>query len=329
MNAKENALEMLRFGKPERIAAGMPVHIVSYRGCNHESYVGGGHDCPVGTIWTDIWGTVWKKELAGIMGFPQHHPLARVEDLRTYRWPDPDDDRICGRIYSDAKLLPPDKLLAGSHRETLWEKAYMLVGMENLMEYLFTEPSYAREILYRIMEHDLAIARHYAAVGIEVASMGDDLGTQQGPLLGPDIVNEFLLPEYRRLFAFYRPMGVIVNFHSCGKIESMLETFMDLGVNILNPIQATANDLDKIRRVTQGRMALSGGVSTDTILKGPIDSIVAEVRFRMWQLGRAGGYFCGPDQGMPFPEAHWKAVGEAIEKYGQYPIECPAEAMTR
>ncbi len=324
MDAKENALRILRFDNPERIVTGLPLHTASYTGCNHESYDGsGGHNCPVGTVWTDVWGTVWKKELPEIMGFPQYHPLARIEDLRAYHWPDPDDERIAGRIYSAARQCPPGRFLAGSHRETLWEKAYMLVGMERLMEYLFTEPAYAREIFHRIMEHDLAIARHYLAVGIEVAGLGDDLGTQHGPLLGPAIVNEFLVPEYRRLFDLYRSRSVIINFHSCGKIDSMLETFMDLGVNVLNPVQATANDLDHVRRVTHGRMALSGAVSTDTIVRGPIEKIVAEVRLRLWQLGRTGGYFCGPDQGMPFPKEHHQAVLDAVEQYGRYPIEPP------
>ncbi len=321
MNAKENALRILRFDKPERIVTGLPSHGVSYLGCNHEGYQGGGHDVPVGTVWTDVWGTVWRKELDRIMGFPQHHPLAKIEDLRTYRWPAPDDERICGRIYEGAARCDREQVfLAGSHRETLWEKAYMLVGMEALMEYLFTEPAYVREIFHRIMDFDLAVARHYLAVGVEVAGMGDDLGTQIGPLLGPRIVEEFLVPEYRRLFDLYRAKGVIVSFHSCGRIDSMLDTFMDLGVDLLNPVQATANDLDLVRERTQGRMALQGAVSSATIVDGPVERIVAEARRRMWQLGRSGGYFCTNDQEMPFPEAHIQALRDAVERYGRYPI---------
>jgi uroporphyrinogen decarboxylase len=325
MNARQNALEILRFGKPERVVTGLPTYGVWYTGCNHECYDGsGGHEVSVGTVWTDVWGTVWKKELPGVMGFPQVHPLARPENLRTYHWPDPDDERICGRIYKMAKDSPRDgRFLSGSHRETLWEKAYMLVGMEDLMTYLYTEPGFVREVFHRVMDHQLGIAKHYLAVGIEVAALGDDLGTQLGPLLGPQIVNEWLVPEYRRLFQVYKPRGVIINFHSCGNILAMLGTFMELGVDVLNPVQATANNLDEVRRITQGRMALCGAVSTDTIMRGPVDRIIAEVRQRLWQLGRHGGYFCGPDQGMPFPEPHWRAFQEAVERYGVYPLQPP------
>ena len=138
-----------------------------------------------------------------------------------------------------------------------------------------------------------------------------------------DYVTRELEPEYRRLFDTYREKGVIVGFHSCGCIESVLETFMELGVDVLNPVQSTANDLAEVRRRTGGRMALQGGVSTATIMAGPVERIVAEVRRRMWQLGRDGGYFCGPDQGMPFPPAHIEAVRATIEEFGRYPLAPP------
>ena len=323
MNAKQNALEIIRFGQPERIVCGVPARGLGYLGVNHEGYVGGGHHLPVGTVWTDVWGTTWKKELDGVMGFPQAHPLADFPAaLRTYKWPDPDDERICGRIREHAKGHDPAaEFLAGSHRETLWEKSYMLVGMETLMVAFHTEPAAVRELLHRIMDFDLAIARHYIAAGADFAGMGDDLGTQLGLLLSPDIIHGFLVPEYRRLFAFYKQRNALVEFHSCGNITALAETFIGLGVNILNPVQATANDLDELRRVTQGRMALAGGVRSDIIVAGPIPAIRREVARRMLQLGRGGGYFCNADQGMPWPAEHIQAVRSAVEELGAYPLD--------
>ena len=72
-------------------------------------------------------------------------------------------------------------------------------------------------------------------------------------------------------------------------------------------------------------MALQGGVSTKTIMEGPPEKIVAEVRQRLWQLGRDGGYFCAPDQGMPFPPAHIDAFSQALDQYGRYPLPAPTE----
>jgi len=328
MNEKENALRIIHFDRPRRVGQGPPTHVVAYLGCNHEGYRGGGHDCPVGTTWTDVWGTVWRKELEGVMGFPRFHPLAEPARLDSYRWPDPEDERLYKRIYESAEGCDRrERFLTGSHRETLWEKSYMLVGMQNMMTYFFTEPAYVREILRRIMDFDLGVARHYLTVGVEYVAMGDDLGAQSGPLLGPDIVEEFFRPEYERLFRLYKEHGVLIGFHSCGNIESALEMFIDLGVDVLNPVQATANNLAKVRSLTQGRMALQGAVSTATVMAGPPERIVAEVRRRLWQLGRDGGYFCGPDQGLPFPPEHVEALRRAVEMYGQYPLAPPeAEA---
>jgi uroporphyrinogen decarboxylase len=129
------------------------------------------------------------------------------------------------------------------------------------------------------------------------------------------------VPEYKRLFDLYRSRGVLIDFHSCGHIEPVLDTLMDLGVNILNPVQATANNLATVREKTMGRMALSGAISTKLLMEGPCEQIVSEARQTMWLLGRQGGYFCCPDQGMPFPKAHYAAYQQAVEMYGRYPLE--------
>ena len=323
MTDKENALEIIRFGKPERVLAGCPTHGIAYRGCNHEGYAGGGHHLPVGSRWTDVWGTLWHRSHEGVMGFPQFHPLADlVQALPRYTWPDPEDERICGPIYERARDWDREAtFLSGSHRETLWEKSYMLVGMEDLMCFFHTEPNAVRELLHRIMNFQLGIAKHYLAAGVEMVGMGDDLGTQGGLLMSPEVLQDFFVPEYRRLFGFYRQQGILVNFHSCGNITPALEMFMDLGVDILNPVQATANDLDAVRRITQGRMALQGGVSSATLVAGPVSAIGREVAQRLWQLGHDGGYFCGPDQGMPWPEEHIQAMREAVVEMGTYPLQ--------
>lgn len=322
MTQKENALELIRFGKPERIAEKIPGYWLHYLGADHQGYAGGGHDCPVGTVWTDIWGTGWHKEAEGVMGFPKENPLADPAALAQYQWPDPDDERICSPIYQQAagitEEIRRENFIIGSHRDTLWEKSYMLVGMENMMEYLYTDPAYAREIFRRIMDFQLGIAQHYAACGVEMVYLSDDLGTQHSLLLSPAMIREFLLPEYRRLFQFYKERGVLIHFHSCGHIEPLLETFIELGVDILNPVQATANNLEHVIRVTEGKMCIDGAIPTALLMEGPPDKIRQTVRETIGLLGRKGGYFCCPDQSMPVPEENLAALSEAVRQYGGY-----------
>jgi len=326
MTEKQNALEIIKFGKPEKIVPHIPSHNVAYVGANHQGFDEGmmnsGHDRPVGSRWYDIWGTMWHKEYPGVMGFPEGNPLANTEDLAAYEWPDPDDERINGKIYRQTEecVVKDDVFIYGSHNNTLWEKSFMLVGMENMMAYFYTEPEYAKEILGRIMDFQLGIAKHYEKAGIEIAGFGDDLGTQHSLLLSPYIVKEFLVPEYRRLFDFYRERNILIDFHSCGHIEPLLDIFMDLGVDILNPVQVSANNLQTVREKTQGRIALRGGVRSDIILNGPVEEIRASVKEVIHLLGREGGFFCSPDQWMPFPDEHIRALEDAVQEYGQYPL---------
>jgi uroporphyrinogen decarboxylase len=328
MTPKENARRIIKFDSPEYVMGGPPVHSIKYRGNDHAGYEGGGHDCPVGTEWTDIWGVGWRKVAERVMGFHTGHPIAKPEDLKAFTPPDPDDERVCGLIYQMAEEFKNDpdreqKFLGSRHRETLLEKANTLMGMEQLFIAFKTEPGFVKDVFRMVMDFHLGVAKHYAEVGVEYAGLGDDLGTQIGPLVGPDLLEEFFVPEYRRLFDFYKERGVLIGFHSCGCIEAVLDMLMDLGVDVLNPVQATANDHATVRAKTQGRMALQGGVSTAVIMDGPPERIVEEVRKEMWLLGREGGYFCGPDQGMPFPESHLAAVHNAVEQYGKYPLRPP------
>lgn len=322
MTGKQNALRIIHFDGPERAVTGCPTHGLAYFGCNHEGFEGGGHHLPVGSVWTDIWGTGWHREHEGVMGFPRGYPLADLPNaLAGYSWPDPHDERLVGKLGDDAATWQRhESFLCGSHRDTLWEKSYMLVGMENLMCFFYSHPEAVRDLLRRIMDFQLGIAEHYLALGVEMVGMSDDLGTQQGLLLSPDLIEDFLVPEYRRLFDLYKSHGVLVNFHSCGHIEPLLRLFMDLGVDILNPIQASANDLEAVRKATQGEMALQGGISSGLIMSGPTEDIRAEVRKQIGLLGRSGGYFPAPDQGMPWAEAHICALREAVDTFGAYPL---------
>lgn len=325
LTEKQNTLAIINFGQPERVVGGLaPTHGACYFGMNHENAEGVGHEQPVGSAWTDIWGTVWHKEHDGVMGFPRGNPLADLRDLETYAWPDPDAERQVGQIYTMADGCDREThFLVGGHRDTLWERAYMLCGMENMMCNFFTEPEATRELLHRIMDFQLGIARHYLTIGVTAVGCGDDLGTQQAPLLSPEIIQEFLAPEYRRLFDLYRQHDVLISFHSCGHIIPLLETFIDLGINVLNPVQATANDLHTVRCITQGRLALHGGLSSGLLVNGPPARIRAEVKRLLWLLGRDGGYFCAPDQGMPWPAEHYAAYEQALADFGRYPLQDP------
>ncbi|MCL2461510.1 MAG: hypothetical protein FWF44_02505 [Defluviitaleaceae bacterium] len=316
MTEAENFYQLVKFGKPEFIPSRIPGHQAAYLGSHHENFEGQGHNSPVGTVWSDVWGVTWKKELNGVMAFPRVNPLADLTKLDDFAFPDLNDPRYTARIYDEAEKAG-GRILSGANSNVVWEKAYFLVGMENLMAYMYTEPELVKKLFHRIMDFQLELAAHNIKAGCKIIDMGDDLGAQNALLIGMDLFNEFILPEYERLFGFYKDKDVIINFHSCGHIEPMIDTFINLGVNILNPVQASANDLERVRKATKGKLILQGALNSDVVYGGTEDEIRALVRRRIDELGKDGGYICCPDQGLDFPPRNYEIMEDEVDKYGR------------
>lgn len=316
MTNRERTLKTLKYEKTDFIPSGLPLHGISYFGCDHQGLDGnewGGAN----TKWTDMFGVYWEKQFADIMGMPLGHPLAETGALKTYKFPNADDPKIIDKLYNEADLYVKgcDAFLCGSHRDTLWEKAYMLVGMENFMCYMHEEPEYAREVLHRITDFQLSVAKHYLNAGVEFVSMSDDLGMQNTLLIDKAMIYEFFVPEYKRLFDLYKSHNVKINFHSCGKINDLIPMFIELGVDVLNPVQATANDFELLKKLCYKKIALYGGVSSSVIAGGTREEIFARVKSAIDVLGEKGGYFCAIDQGMPFPPENLDYFNEAYNLY--------------
>ena len=324
LNVKENALHIINFNQPERIEICTPMNLLSYLGCNHESFsVISQIDKEKCSEWKDIWGTTWRFIPGSISEMPIDYPLDNgKEDIKEYEWPDPNDDRLIAKINQDFAVIndPQEGFLTGLHRDLLWEKSYMLAGMENVMTWFKLEPNLVKEIFHHIMDFQMGIAIQYINIGVELVKFTDDLGGQINSLFSHATFEEFFLPEYLRIFNFYHENNVLIYFHSCGHIEPFLDDFINLGVNILNPVQASANNLDYVREKTAGKIALEGGVSSAIVMHGDEAEVEKEVKHRIIQLGQNGGYFCKPDQTMPYPKKNIKRLTDTVKRYGTYPL---------
>jgi uroporphyrinogen decarboxylase len=320
LTPKDNYLRTVRFGEPEYVpnSRHLPVASIGYNGVNPE-------DGRVeGTVesW-DFWGVKWQQELEGVMPFPRHCPLGQLDRWGDYAWPDPcHPDRTATLPEQAARIDRDQTILAVSHRSTLYERAWELVGMEELLILLGSEPAKIEWLFDHIIEFQIGIAEQYLSFEPDLAQLGDDLGTQLGLFVSPAVFRRHLKPRYARLIELYKRHDVLIEFHSCGNILGLVDDFLELGIDILNPIQPRAiRELQLLRRKTQGRMALKGGVDTQyTLTLGTPEDVRAEVRQRIGVLGRDGGYICGPDQTIPMPEENSRALDDAIAEYGRYPL---------
>ena len=320
MTAKENLLQAIRHGDPEYVPrCDEPV-------MGGVAYAGNFRiDC-----WTDAWGTRWETTRQDMVPFPKGYPLADLRRIDEYRVPDPHalfdaDDSLAGQLAAI-----PDregKLIFGQQTYFLFERAWALTGMETFMAAFYEHPEELRELLRRITDYNLAVFERYLDLGVDGVGFSEDLGTQRALAISPAHFREFLRPEYARAFAPVKQAGKLVNLHSCGCVQDIAEDLIAVGVDILNPVQARANDLSRLKRIAQGRMALQGGIDTQHVLMlGTPETVEAEVRRVLGLLAPGGGYIIGPDQGMPFPPRNIEALWRAARTWGRYPLDIPPPA---
>lgn len=159
----------------------------------------------------------------------------------------------------------------------------------------------------------------YLELGVDGVSFTEDLGTQRALMMSPEMFRKFLLPEYEFIFKNVFAEKKIVNFHSCGCVESIAVLLASIGITILNPIQFSANNLEKIKKDTVGKMALQGGIDTKLLLEGTPAEVQVHVQEVMEVLKPGGGYILCPDQGMPnFPPENIEAMWQTAKEYGRY-----------
>ena len=307
----ENYLEAIRFGSPEYMPRGNEdiFHRIQLKG--HFNYAN----------WTDPWGVRWVMDMPGTSPFPKGNPLPDIRKLEDYKLPDPDtifqDMEEEKRKIKEAKAQ--GKLIDGGYSYFIFERVWALMGLENFLAALIEEPELTHELLHKIAVFAKRVFANMLELGADMISFSEDLGTQRALMFSPKHFEEFFLPEYRFAFEDVLKEGKMINFHSCGCVESIVQGLADIRVSVLNPVQARANDLAGIKKVTLGKTALCGAVDSHLLLVGSIREVRDETARVIEILKPGGGYICAPDQGFPeFPQENIDAMYETAVEMGLY-----------
>lgn len=306
MNPKENFLEAIRFGQPEYVPrTNQPIW--------HTFQFEGNFRCET---WTDAWGIGWQVGLPGTVPFPKGNPLPDLEHLSDFRFPNPDDLGFTQEMKDALSQVDRGRqLVCGSLAYLLFERAWAVMGMENFLMALMTHPAEVRELLHGIAGYARRVFDRYLELGVDAIGFSEDLGSQRALMMSPWIFREFFLPEYRYCFENVLRAGKIINFHSCGCVDAIAGDLASIGVTILNPVQARANDLAAVKAATRGKTALQGAIDTALLVTGTPEEVRAEVIRVMETLKPGGGYICGPDQEIPGMKAEnlemlWRTAAE-------------------
>jgi len=180
----------------------------------------------------------------------------------------------------------------------IFEMSWFLRGLENFMVDLITDRTFCEVLLDRLVEVKCRLYdRYLKAAGpyLDVVTMGDDISGQRGPLFDPSIYREMIKPRHAALIRFIKQRTPAkLFFHSCGDITEFIPDFIEIGVDILNPIQVSVMDARRLKAEFGDGLVFWGGCDTQNVLPfGTIREVEMEVRRRMDEMAAGGGYVFG------------------------------------
>lgn len=261
-------------------------------------------------------------------------PLAEatsVEDIHRYpKWPDPSwfdyesvrDQVAAARRTGKVVVFMGDRL----NRCAQLKPAMYVRGVEQILLDLRLNPDIAACVFKHIADFYLEYARRTfeaADGGIDIFMTGDDFGTQHGLFMSPECWREFLRPGFAAFIALAKDYACRVAHHSCGSIKPIIPDLIECGLDILNPIQPEASEMEAadLKRLFGERLCFHGSISIQRTLPfGTPDDVADEVRRRVEALASGGGFiFCTAHNiQADTPVENAVALFEAYRRYGRY-----------
>lgn len=219
-----------------------------------------------------------------------------AERVRRWTPPDPDQPGIYDFMQRDIDRRGSECFVFPSGYFGIFERAYGLVSIPTLLESMLTAPSLVAELFEKITDYKLAVSRHLLAMDFDALHCGDDLGTQTGPFFSPRLFRALLKPCYKRLWGTWKDAGKFVMMHSCGCVADFLGDLVEIGLDVLEPVQP-CNDLEALKRQYGDRLTFWGGIDTQKLLPfGTPDEVRQGAARVIRTLGKGGGHIIGPSQ---------------------------------
>lgn len=255
----------------------------------------------------DIWGVRRKKVATASAVYSEvyYSPLSETiapEELNDFPWPDPDwfdysqIKNLCDKYESYAIISVDER----TNRTAVLHEAIYLCGMEKIMMDLALNPSFVHKLFEEITEFYTEVNKRILKAGsgkIDILLIGDDLGTQDNLIMSPEMLRQFIFPYLKRYIDLCKEYKVRVMFHSCGAIKEIIPDLIELGIEILNPIQVRAKGMapSELKSKFGDRLCFHGGVDIQQTLPfGKPEDVKKEVRERINTLGKEGGYILAP-----------------------------------
>ena len=240
----------------------------------------------------DFFGVTWDRTVDKDIGIVEGCMLPEPT-LKGYAFPDPLDYRFFQDIPKKIAQFP-DRFRVFYLGFSLFERAWTLRGMENLMFDFVDNPGFVNELFGAIADYNIAQVRAAMKYEIDAVYFGDDWGQQHALIMGKPYWDEYIKPQLRRMYGFVRQAGKFQMIHSCGDVDELFDDLIDLGLNCFNPFQPEVMDTAALLQKYRGRLVFHGGLSTQKILPYGTEVEVRRECRRLLKLGREGGYIFAP-----------------------------------
>ena len=242
----------------------------------------------------DIWGVGWDQVLTE--GFHiRHQPLINSDNIRKYKFPEP-EDKLLTIIKEIGKRERGNYFLLSLQDWTLFERAWLLRGYENILMGLCNNEKEINYLLDGITEFHIEVAKKIVKLNIiDGIFTGSDVGTQRSMVMSPETWRKFFKKRYKKIWGIYKEKNLSVFHHSCGNIMEIIPDLIEIGLDVLNPIQPEAMNPEELSKRFGKELTFFGGISTQNTLPfGTPQEVEKEIVDRIKVLGRNNGYIISP-----------------------------------
>ena len=266
----------------------------------------------------DHFGVVWDRSIDKTFGYIKN-PVLEKPILRGFEFPFSHAPRFV-EDFPEKIDCYGDRFRVFNLGLSLFERAWSLRGMENIMTDFYDHPAFVRELFDGLADYNIALIKEALAFDIDAVYFLDDWGQQHGLLMGPSLWHDFIYPVLRRLYGFVRDAGKCVMIHSCGDVDELFDDLIDIGLDCFNPLQPEVMDAAGLLKAYRGRLSFYGGLSTQRTLPfGTADDVRAESA-KLLDLGSEGNYIFAPSQSIEgdVPLENMLALFEVVQSQQEY-----------
>jgi uroporphyrinogen decarboxylase len=246
-----------------------------------------------------------------------YHPLADERNLDTYKFPSL-EDRFEGVRERVERLKQSYVVSAGTG--TFFRDSWNLRGLEAFLVDIPTESLFLTKLLDRLLEYKLEIIRQFAQAGVDIISIGGDIAMHTQLFMEPDLWRKHFKWRDAMLIEEARKYGVKhFFFHTDGNLMEVMEDLIEIGFDIIDPIQPECMNPYEVKERFGDRMTLHGTISSQQTLPfGTVEDVRNEVRERIQRCGRDGGLVIAPNNVVQFdvPLENLLAVYETAKEVG-------------